>query len=59
VRGQVIALAVAYFAFLGVGVWLLVDGQTGAGETILLMAMAGGWFGSRWLAKRAREGDGE
>ena len=54
-RGQVIALAVAYFAFLGVGIWLVVDGQGRAAETVLLIAMAGGWFGSRWIAKQQRE----
>ena len=53
-RGHVIALAVGYFAFLGVGIWLLADGQTGAGETLLIMAMAGGWFGSRWIAREAQ-----
>jgi uncharacterized membrane protein YfcA len=56
VRTAVIAIAVAYFAFIGVGVYLMVDGQTEAGETLLIMAMAGGWFGSRWVA-RQRERD--
>jgi hypothetical protein len=54
VRGHVIALAVGYFAFLGLAIWLVLDGQSGAGETLLLMAMAGGWFGSRWIAREAQ-----
>jgi hypothetical protein len=57
VRGHAIALALAYFAFLGIGVWLLADGRTEAGETLLIMAMAGGWFGSRWIARQARDRD--
>ena len=54
-RGAIIFVAVAYFTFIGVGIYLLADGQTGAGQTMLLAAMAGGWFGSRWVAKRVRE----
>jgi hypothetical protein len=57
VRGAVIFVAVAYFTFIGIGIYLMADGQTGAGETMLIAAMAGGWFGSRWVAQRARERD--
>ena len=56
-RSAAIAVAVAYFVFLGVGIWLLLDGRTEAGETLVIMAMAGGWFGSRWIARQARERD--
>jgi hypothetical protein len=57
VRTAVIAIAVAYFALVGLGIYLLVDGYAGPGETVLIAAMAGGWFGSRWIVRRARERD--
>ena len=56
-RSAAIAVAVGYFAFLGVGIWLLLDGQAQAGETLVIMAMAGGWFGMRWVTRQARERD--
>jgi hypothetical protein len=55
VRALALALGLAYLGFSALGIWLLIDGQTGAGETIFLIAMAGGWFGSRWIAKRVQE----